>query len=131
MEIKHINPNGLLKSPAFTQGIVVPANTKTLVIGGQNGVDESGQLVSNDLGQQTEKAINNILKILADAGGEIENLVRLGIYVKGDIDIRPGFQAWMKIWGQRPNPPTIVVLRVLGLGMSPEVLVEIEATAVV
>lgn len=69
MSIRHINPNGLLKSPAFTQGIVVPANSKILMIGGQNGVDESGQLVSSDLGKQTEKAIDNILKILADAGG--------------------------------------------------------------
>jgi enamine deaminase RidA (YjgF/YER057c/UK114 family) len=36
----------------------------------------------------------------------------------------------MKRWGLRPNPPAIVVLRVAALGMSPDVLVEIEATAV-
>lgn len=131
MSIKYVNPNGLLKSPVFTQGIIVPVNTNTLIIGGQNGVDETGQLIGQDLGRQTEKAIDNVLRILADAGGKIENLVRLGIYVKGDVDIRPGFQAWMKIWGQRPNPPTIVVLRVAGLGMSPDTLVEIEATAII
>lgn len=130
MNVQHINPEGMLKSPAFSQGIVLPAGARTLIIGGQNGVDENGQLVSKNLGEQTARAIDNIIKVLETAGGALENLVRLGIYVKGDVDIRPGFEAWMQAWGRRPNPPTILVLRVAGLGMSPDVLVEIEATAV-
>lgn len=130
MIIKHVNPDGMLKSPAFSQGIILPASARTLVIGGQNGVDEKGQLVSKDFGQQSARAIDNLIKVLETAGGTIENLVRLGIYVKGDVDIRTGFEAWMKRWGQRPNLPAIVVLRVAGLGMSPDILIEIEATAV-
>jgi enamine deaminase RidA (YjgF/YER057c/UK114 family) len=130
MTIRHINPDGMLKSPAFSQGIVVPAGARTLIIGGQNGVDENGRVVGNGLGEQTAKAVDNVIKVLEAAGGTLEDLVRLGIYVKGDLDIRPGFEAWMQRWGRRPNPPTIVVLRVAGLGMSPDALVEIEATAV-
>jgi enamine deaminase RidA (YjgF/YER057c/UK114 family) len=130
MSIEHINPEGMLKSPAFSHGIIVPAGTRTLIIGGQNGVDEKGQIVSKALGEQTARAVDNLLKVLEAAGGTLESLVRLGIYVKGEVDIRPGFEAWMQRWGRRPNPPTIVVLRVAGLGMSPDVLVEIEATAV-
>ena len=130
MTLQPINPAGMLKSPAFSQGIVVPAGARTLIIGGQNGVDETGQVVGKNLGAQTAKAVDNLIKVLEAAGGTLEGLVRLGIYVKGDLDIRPGFEAWMQRWGQRPNPPTIVVLRVAGLGMSPDVLVEIEATAV-
>ena len=130
MPIEYVNPEGMLKSPAFSQGIIVPAGARTLIIGGQNGVDDKGQLVSKDLGEQTAKAIDNLIKVLETAGGTLESLVRLGIYVKGDADILPGFEAWMQRWGQRPNPPTIVVLRVAGLGVVPDVLVEIEATAV-
>ncbi len=130
MAIQNINPDGMLKSPAFSQGIIVPAGARTLLIGGQNGVDEKGRVVGKGLGEQTAKAVDNLVKVLETAGGKLEDLVRLGIYVKGDVDIRPGFEAWMQRWGRRPNPPTIVVLRVAGLGMSPEVLVEIEATAV-
>lgn len=130
MTIQHINPAGMLKSPAFSQGIVVPAGARTLIIGGQNGVDENGQLVSKSLGEQTAKAIDNLIRVLETGGGTLENLVRLGIHVKGDVDIRPGFEAWMQRWGRRPNPPTIVVLRVAGMGMSSDVLVEIEAMAV-
>jgi enamine deaminase RidA (YjgF/YER057c/UK114 family) len=130
MTIQHINPDGMLKSPAFSQGIIVPAGARTLIIGGQNGVDENGRIVGKGLGEQTAKALDNLIKVLEAAGGTLERLVRLGIYVKGDADIRPGFEAWMQRWGRRPNPPTLVVLRVAGMGMSPDVLVEIEATAV-
>lgn len=130
MAIMHINPEGMLRSPAFSQGIIVPAGARTLIIGGQNGVDENGHVVGRGLGDQTTRAVDNVIKVLEAAGGALENLVRLGIYVKGDVDVRPGFEAWMQRWGRRPNPPTIVVLRVAALGVSPDVLVEIEATAV-
>jgi len=130
MTLQRINPAGLLKSPAFSQGVILPAGARTLIIGGQNGVDENGQVVSKNLGEQTARAVDNLVKVLEAAGGTLENLVRLGIYVKGEIDIGPGFEAWMQRWGRRPNPPAIVVLRVAGMGMSPDVLVEIEATAV-
>ncbi|MFO0695220.1 MAG: RidA family protein [Polyangiales bacterium] len=129
MTVQHIEPDGMLKSPAFSQGILLPAGARMLLIGGQNGVDEQGRLVSRDFGEQTAKAVDNLIKVLESAGGTLENLVRVGIYVKGDVDIRPGFEAWMQRWGRRPNPPTIVVLRVSGMGMSPDALVEIEATA--
>jgi enamine deaminase RidA (YjgF/YER057c/UK114 family) len=129
MSIEHINPEGLLKSPAFSQGIIVPAQARLLLIGGQNGVDASGQVVAHDLAGQTAKAIDNLIKVLEASGGKLEDLVRLAIYVKGDLDLRPGFGAWMERWGQRQNSPTITVLRVAGLGMSSDILVEIEATA--
>ncbi len=130
MTLERLNPDGLLKSPAFSQGTIVPAGARTLIIGGQNGVDQTGQLVGKTLGEQTAKAVDNLITVLEAAGGTLEGLVRVGIYVKGDVDLRPGFEAWAQRWGRRPNPPTIVVLRVAGLGMSPDVLVEIEATAV-
>lgn len=128
--IEHINPDGMLKSPAFSQGVIVPAGARTLIIGGQNGVGEDGRVVSEDFGAQTARAIDNLVRVLEAAGGTLEGLVRLGIYVKGDVEIRPGLEAWMQRWGRRPDPPAIVVLRVAGLGTSPDVLVEIEGTAV-
>ncbi|MFT3915582.1 MAG: RidA family protein [Anaeromyxobacteraceae bacterium] len=127
---RYLNPDGMLRSPAFSQGIVLPAGARTLLIGGQDGVDEHGKVVGTDLAEQTARAVDNVLGVLEAAGGRIEDLVRLGIYVKGDLDLRPGLEAWMRRWGPRENPPTITVLRVAGMGMSPDVLVEIEATAI-
>lgn len=129
-DIEHINPDGMLKSPVFTQGIVYPAGSRVLVIGGQDGVDESGKVVASDLAGQTAKAVDNLIKIVETAGGSIENLVRIGLYIKGaDTDLRPGLEEWMKRWGDRPNPPTVTGIRVLGL-TGPDVLIEIEGTAV-
>jgi enamine deaminase RidA (YjgF/YER057c/UK114 family) len=127
--VEHLNPDGMLKSPVFSQGIIIPAGARTLIIGGQDGVDETGKVVSNDLAGQTAKAVDNVIRIVEAAGGTIEDLVRVAIYIKGDGDIRPGFEEWMKRWGQRPNPPTVVGIRVAGLAV-PDALIEIEATAV-
>ena len=38
------------------------------------------------------------------------------------------FGAWMAVWGQRANPPTVTGFRVAGLS-NPDFLIEIEATA--
>jgi enamine deaminase RidA (YjgF/YER057c/UK114 family) len=125
----HINPEGMHKSPVFSQGIVVPAGARTLIIGGQNGVDASGKVVSNELAGQTAKAIDNLITVLEAAGGTLDGLVRVGLYIKGEGDITPGFNEWMKRAGQIKNPPTVTVIRVLGLAI-PDSLIEIEATAV-
>src|SRR5688572_24264273 len=42
MSIEHINPEGMHKNAAFSQGVIVPAGARVLVIGGQNAVDENG-----------------------------------------------------------------------------------------
>jgi len=128
--VKHINPEGMLKSPVFSQGILYPASARVLVVGGQDGVDDSGKVVSTDLAGQTAKAVDNLIRVVEAAGGDIEDLVRVGLYIKGaDTDIRPGLEEWMKRWGKRSNPPTVTGVRVLGL-TNPDVLIEIEGTAV-
>lgn len=127
--LEHINPEGMHKSPVFSQGIIVPAGTRTLVIGGQNGVDETGKVVSNDLAGQTARAVDNLIRVLETAGGTLDDLVRVGLFIKGEGDITPGFTEWMKRAGQIKNPPTVSAIRVLGLA-SPDFLIEIEATAV-
>ena len=129
MPIEHINPAGMHKSPVFSQGIVIPAGARLLVIGGQNGVGPDGMVVAHDLGGQTAKAVDNLIKVLEAAGGKLDNLVRVALYIKGEGDITPGFQAWMARAKDIRNPPTVSGIRVLGLG-HPDFLIEIEALAV-
>ena len=130
MAIEHINPEGMHRNPAFTQAILVPAGARTLIIGGQNAVDANGLIVGKgDIGAQTVKALENLQLCLKAAGATLEHLVQVKIYLAGDVDLRPGFDAWMAVWGSRPNPPTVTGIRVHGLA-SPDYLVEIEAMAV-
>ena len=44
MPVEYINPAGMHKSPIYSQGIILPANARLLLIGGQNAVNEKGLL---------------------------------------------------------------------------------------
>lgn len=67
--------------------------------------------------------------MLEAAGARLEDLVKMTIVIHQDADLRAGFGAWMAVWGQRPNPPTVTALRVAALA-NPDFLIEIEAQAV-
>jgi enamine deaminase RidA (YjgF/YER057c/UK114 family) len=130
MAPEHINPPGMHSNPAFTQAILLPAGARTLIIGGQNAVSADGQIVGKgDLGAQTAKALENLQLCLKAAGARIEDLVQVKLYIVGDADLRPGFGAWMSVWGNRSNPPAVSAIRVHGLAV-PDYLIEIEALAV-
>ena len=131
MPIEYINPQGMHHNPAFSQAILLPSGARTLLIGGQNAVDADGQIVGKgDLGAQTRKALENLQLCLKAAGAPLEQLVQVKLYLAGDVDLRPGFAAWMAVWGARTNPPTVAAIRVKGLA-HPDFLIEIEALAVV
>ena len=129
MSVEYINPDGMHKSPVFSQGIILPANARLLLIGGQNGVNENGEIVGKgDVVAQTRQALDNLQKVLAAAGGRLEDLVKTTIIMQQDIDLGAAFGVWMGVWGQRPNPPTVTGFRVPGLA-NPDFLIEIEAQA--
>lgn len=126
MDIIHLNPETLHRNPAFSQGVLAVNPGKLLVIGGQNGVDASGQLVSDDFGAQTEQALRNLLDVLKAAGAAQENVIKLTIFMAAGQSIQAGFQASRNVWGNHAT--AISVLIVAGLGR-PGALVEIEALA--
>jgi 2-iminobutanoate/2-iminopropanoate deaminase len=128
MEITHLNPASLFTNPAFSQGVLVRGGHDTLYVGGQNGTDASGAIVEGGLGPQTEQALKNVLAVLAEAGADQTNVVRLAIYLAEGQDANEGYAASANVWG--PHPTAITVLNVANVGR-PEALVEIEAIAVV
>ena len=129
MSVDFLKPEGMHHNPAFTQALVIPAGNRLVVIGGQNSVDEHGRVVDGDLGAQTSKALDNLKLCLDAAGAGIDDLVKVTIYIAGDLDIMPGFQSWQKFAGQPKNPPIVTAVKVLALNR-PGLLVEIEAMAV-
>jgi len=131
LKIEHINPDGLIKNPAFTNVITVQGSGKTIYIGEINANDETGQVIgAGDMKVQAEKVLQNIEIALHAAGADWEHLIKWTIYVLQGQDIRPGFEAFQRYWGKRPNPPAITVMFVAALGR-PEHLLGIEAIAVV
>lgn len=129
MGVRHINPEGLHRSPAFSQAVVVEQPTKTIYIGGQNGVDANGKLVGPTLGEQALQAFRNLATILESEGASLANVVHWRIAAVDGHSFDEGVAAFQQVWNPADPPPAITVHIVAGL--APGFLVEIDAVAVV
>lgn len=127
MMLTHINPDSLHRNPAFSQGVLVTGGS-LLVVGGQNGTDETGQLVSTDLSEQTKQALRNVLAVLAEAGADASNVARLGVYLAAGAEVGDGYASAFEVWGAHPAAVTVLTVHSFA---RPGVLVEIEALAAI
>lgn len=127
--VQYINPNGLFKSPAFSQVVTTQGCGKTIYLGGQDAVNVHGEIVGkDDITVQTEQVMKNLQTALLSCGATFDDLVKLKIYVVQGHDLFSGFQASQKYLKDLANPPAISVLIVAGLA-NPDFLIEIDATA--
>jgi enamine deaminase RidA (YjgF/YER057c/UK114 family) len=129
MGVRHINPEGLHRSPAFSQAVVVEQPAKTIYIGGQNGVDANGKVVGATVGEQARQAFRNLATILESEGASLANIVHWAIAAVDGHTFDEGVAAFQQVWNPADPPPAITVHVVAGLG--PGFLVEINAVAVV
>ena len=131
MNVEYIGPDGLHRNPAFSQVVVVPANSRTVYIGGQNAVDSSGEIIGKgDIGLQAKQIFKNLESALSAVGARIDSVIKWNVYVVQGQSPRPGFEEFQRVWGHRPNPPLITVLFVAGLA-NPAFLMEIDAIAII
>ena len=129
MSTRHINPEGLHRSPAFSQAVVVEQPAKTIYIGGQSGVDADGKVVGPTVGEQSAQVFRNLTTILESEGATLANIVSWTIAVVDGHSFDEGVAAFRQAWNPADPPPAITVHTVAGLG--PDYLVEIDAVAVV
>lgn len=125
MTITHVNPDTMHKNPYFSQAVLVEGG-RTLYIGEQNGVDESGAIVPGGAKAQALAALGQVKKILAEVGADQSNVVRLTVYYSRETPLDPIFEASNEAWGNHPT--AITVLQVHALGRE-GALVGIEAVA--
>lgn len=130
-QIKYINPEGLMKSPAFSQAVTIGGEGKTIYIGGQNAVNAKGETIGkDDIAAQTEQIMKNIGVILESVGADYKNLVKLTIYIKQGENVQKAFEASQKYMPKIGDPPLVTALFVAALG-NPEYLLEVEGIAFV
>lgn len=120
-----IDPQQLYRSPAFAQGMVLPAGP-TLYVGGQNGTDNTGALLDG-LDAQVEQAMRNVLAVLAEAGAGPEHVAKLTIYLAPDVDPAEAFGATREIWGNHRTAVTVLAVAPARAGA----LVEMDAVAMI
>ncbi len=131
MSVKYLNPDGLHENPAFSQVVTTEGNARTVYVGGQNAVTSSGEVVGkSDMRQQASQVFKNLEIALAAAGAGLENVIKWNVYVVQGQPPQPAFEEFQRVWGNRPNPPLVTVLFVVGLA-NPEFLLEVDAIAVV
>lgn len=130
MERRIINPWTWQDRLGFAQAIEIGGVQRTLICSGQASMDAEGTpMHSEDMRAQINQAMDNIETVLGDAGFELSDVVSLNYYT---TDVDRFFEAYdaavgrLEIAGCRPASTLLGVTR-LAL---PELLVEIEATAV-
>src|SRR3954467_9898255 len=80
--VRHLNPDGLPKNPAYSQAIVVSGNVKTVYVGGQNAVTAGGTIVGKgDIKAQSEQALKNVETALAAGGAKLDNVIKWNVYI--------------------------------------------------
>jgi len=126
MTVERLNPDGMYVSPAFAQGTVAQGS-RTVYVGGQDGIDADGKLAEG-LGPQTERALRNVAAVLEAAGATPDDVVKMNIHLAPGSDVNEGFAASQRVWTGAPTAITVVFVAGLGL---PGALVEIDAIAVV
>lgn len=130
-DIQFLNPDGLHRNPAFSQAVSVEGRTRTVYVGGQNGVDAEGRIVGEgDIGAQSRRAYANIEIALAAAGATFDDIVKWTVLAVDGQPLEPGFVAFQEVWGDRTQTPAITFAKVAALAR-PDALIEIEAIAVV
>ena len=129
--MKILQPPGWAKPRGFANGVAVKGGT-TVYIAGQVGYTGQGEWREKGFAGQFRQALQNILAVLAEAGGRPEHLVRLTWYVLDKQEYlgaaREVGAAYRELMGR--HYPAMAVVQVSAL-VEDAARLEIEATAVI
>src|SRR6478752_3009554 len=130
MEITRLQPAGLVKSPAFSHVAVVPPGATTIYVGGQNGVDDTGAVVSADAAEQAVRAVENVAVALEAVGATLADVVQWTVLIAADADLGAAYGAVAPRLARPGAPPLVTAALVSGFGV-PGALIEVSAIAAV
>ncbi len=126
--ITRLRPDGLVRSPAFSHVAIVPPGATTIYVGGQNGVDETGAVVSADAAEQSARAIDNAATALAAAGATLADVVQWTVLLAEGADLSAAYGAVAQKLAGDGEPALVTAAIVSALGV-PGALVEVSAVA--
>jgi enamine deaminase RidA (YjgF/YER057c/UK114 family) len=126
-----INPEQMGAPRGWNNGMMARAPGRMLFIAGQTARDGSGGVPAADFVSQFDRAMENVLAVLREAGGEPRDIGRLTIYVTDMAQYRAGLKPLGEAYRRRMGAhyPAMALVEVTSL-VDPQAGVEIEATAV-
>ena len=130
MDMKAVNPWTWQDAFSFSHGVETRGAERIFFCAGQTSVDPDGRVLHpGDMAAQLNQAFDNLETVLAQAGLTMANVVRLNYYVT-DME---AFHSARETLTARLAPlavkPSGILLGITRLAQ-PELLIEIEATAV-
>ena len=124
-----LHPEGWKPTSGYANGIV--ASGRMVFVGGQIGWNAEQKFESDDFVVQTRQALENVIAVLAEAGGRPKHLVRLTWYVTDKKEYSSRLAeiglAYRAVIGRHFPAMTLVEVSAL---VEDAAKVEIEATAV-
>jgi enamine deaminase RidA (YjgF/YER057c/UK114 family) len=132
MALKLINPESLGAPRGFSNGVLSSPGGALLFIAGQIAWDEQQRIVSADFVEQFDRALANVVAVVAEAGGTPEQIVRLVIYVTDKSEYKERTREVGQRWRARMGRhyPAMALVEVKSL-LEDEAKVEIEGIAVI
>ncbi len=129
-DFQFLQPKGWKQPKGYSNGIA--AEGRLVFVAGQIGWTEEAKLVGPDFVAQVERALMNVVAVLAEAGVEPRHIVRMTWFVIGKADYvarqREIGEAYRRVIGQHFPAMTLVVVKDL---LEEGAKVEIEATAAI
>lgn len=130
MSNRILQPPGWPRPKGYANGVA--ARGRQVFVAGQVGWDTESRIGSTRLAPQVRQALENVVAVLAEAGGRPEHLVRLTWYVTSRDEYHAQLAeigaAYRAVIGR--HFPAMSVVQVAAL-IEAEAKVEIEATAVI
>lgn len=126
--IQRINPTSLYDASAFgmSQGSV---DTSGLVfLSGQVAWDEHARVVGSTYAEQARKALSNLELALVAAGSDLQHVLHLRVYVRGEVSEHLGEIVPALVERFAGIRPALTGIGVASLA-TPDTLLEIEAVA--
>jgi enamine deaminase RidA (YjgF/YER057c/UK114 family) len=132
MDKEIINPETLARPSGFSHGILV-SRGRTLFLAGQTASDKEGRITApGDLTKQYEQVLSNLKVVVEAAGGSMQDIVKMTIFVSD----RDDYHAHLKPLGKVHQAffgsyyPAMALLEVSRF-FQEGVLIEIEGIAVI
>jgi enamine deaminase RidA (YjgF/YER057c/UK114 family) len=122
---KAYNPTTVAPPSGYSHAVEIGPNSRIVHLAGQLGVAPDGTL-AKDIRGQTEIAWTNIRNVLAAAGMELTDIVKMNHYLLRKEDIAPYREVRGKFLGTHAPAGTLLVIAALGRDGA---LVEVEVVA--
>jgi enamine deaminase RidA (YjgF/YER057c/UK114 family) len=131
MTFKLINPELLGPPRGYSNGVLTGAGGRLLFVAGQVGWGQDQRILGENFVEQFDRALENVVAVVTEAGGRPDQIARLTIYVTDKTEYQLHVKDIGESYRRRMGKhfPAMVLVEVKGL-LDDKAKVEIEAVAV-